>query len=144
MAVFVALDGMVLTLIGVIAAMYFGVIGTRASKRQERQDREDYEWQGKHEAVALALSRINPLYQVQYPDKVVRNIYLDLFPDLKFRRAIEYYIVELNASGTAFAPRKPAPHELRSPALRETVTKVATLVDELRRDKPSVAQHLNP
>jgi hypothetical protein len=144
MAVFVALGGLVLTLIGVIAAMYFGVIGTRASKRQERQDREDYEWQVKHEAVALALSRINPLYQVQYPDKVVRNIYLDLFPDLEFRRAIEYYIIEPNASGTVFTPRKPAPHELRSSALRDTVTKVAAVLDELQRDNPSVAHHLNP
>jgi hypothetical protein len=48
MAVFVALGGLVLTLIGVIAGMYFGVIGTRASKRQERLDREDYDWQVKH------------------------------------------------------------------------------------------------
>jgi hypothetical protein len=144
MTVVIALVTVVLTLIGVIVAMYFGVIGTRASKRQEKQDREDYEWQVKHETVALQLSRINPLYQVQYPDKVVRNIYLDLFPDLKFRRAIEYYIVEPNASGTAFTPRKPAPHELRSPALRETVTKVAAALDDLRRDNPSVAHHLNP
>jgi hypothetical protein len=141
MAVFLALGGLVLTLIGVIAAMYFGVIGTRASKRQERQDREDYEWQVKHEAVALTLSRISPHQMARYPDNVTRIIYTDLFRDPKFRQSIEHYIVE--RSFAVFTPRSPTPHELRSPVLRDTVTKVAAALDELRRDKPSVANHFN-
>jgi hypothetical protein len=143
MTVVVALGGLVLTLIGVIAAMYFGVIGTKASKRQERQDREDYDWQLKHETVALQLSRINPNFNVLYPDKSTRMIYTDLFPDPKFRQSIENYIVEVDRTHTIFTPRKPTPHELRSPALRDTVTKTAAALDALRRDNPTVAYHFN-
>jgi hypothetical protein len=75
MAAIIAVAGVLLTLFGVIIAMYFGVIGTRASNRQEKQDREDHEWQLKHEAVALQLSRINPNLSVLYPDKSMRVIY---------------------------------------------------------------------
>ncbi len=38
-----AVVGLVLTLIGVIAGMYLGVMGSRASNRQEKQDREEFE-----------------------------------------------------------------------------------------------------
>jgi hypothetical protein len=143
MALLIGLIGLVLTLIGVIAGMYFGVIGTRRSKRQEKQDDEDYEWQLKHEAVALQLSRINPHLQVQYPDNSIRMIYTDLFPDPRFRQAIEHYIVAADRSYTIFRPRKPTPHELRSPALRETVKKTAAVLDACRRDNPKVAHHFN-
>jgi hypothetical protein len=135
------LIGLVLTLIGVIAAMYFGVIGTKASKRQERQDQEEYEWQVKHEEVSLQLSRINAYLQVQYPDKTVRMLYTDLFPDPAFRRSIETYIVERNMA--IFSPRRPTPHELRSPDLRDTVTRVAAVLYGLQRDSPTVAYHFN-
>jgi hypothetical protein len=64
MVLVTGLIGLVLTLIGVIARMHFGVIGTKASKRREKQDREDYEWKLKHYAVALQLSRISPNLQV--------------------------------------------------------------------------------
>ena len=141
MAFAIGLISLVLTLIGVIVAMYFGFIGTRASNRQERQDLDDYEWQLKHEAVALQLSRINPHLQVQYPDNSVRIIYTDLFPDPMFRRAIEHYIVEADRSYTTFKPRKPTPNELRSPALQDTVTKTAAVLDALRGDNPKVAYH---
>ena len=141
MALAIALAGLVLTLIGIILAMYFGVIGTRASKRQERQDREDHDWQVKHETVTLQLTRINAHLMVQYPDKVSRMINPDLFPDPQFRQLIEHYVVERN--GAIFTPRRPTALELRSPTLRDTVTKVAAALDELRRDKPSVAYHFN-
>jgi hypothetical protein len=80
MTVVIALIGLVLTLIGVIAGMYFGVIGTRASSRQEAQDRDDYEWQLKHETIALQISRINAHLPVQYPDNSTRPIHMDVFP----------------------------------------------------------------
>lgn len=70
-----------------------------------------------------------------------RIIYTDLFPDPMFRRAIEHYIVEADKSYTIFKPRKPTPHELRGPALRDTVTRTAAVLDALRSDNPKVAYH---
>lgn len=141
MTLVIGLLGLVLALIGIIVAMYFGIIETRVSKRQEKQDREDHEWQLKHEAVALQLSRINPHLHVQYPDNSIRMIYTDLFPDPRFRQAIEHYIIEADRSYTIFRPRKPAPYELRSPALRDTVTKTAAVLDACRKNNPKVAYH---
>jgi hypothetical protein len=136
----IALLSLVLTFAGVIVAMYFGVIGTRASKHQEKQDREDQEWQMKHETVALQLSRINPFLNSLFPESLGHKVYTDLFPDPKFQRLIENYIVEADRTYTVLTPRKPTPHELRSPALRDTVTKVAAALDKFRRDNPEVAQ----
>jgi hypothetical protein len=143
MAVVIGLIGLVLALVGVTVAMYFGVIETRVSKRQEKRDREDFDWQLKHETVALQISRINPHLLVQYPDNSTRPIYIDVFPDPQFRQAIEHYIVDTDPGRTIFRPRKPAPHELRSPALRDTVAKTAAVLDALRRDNPKVSYHFN-
>ena len=135
----IALLTLVATLIGIVVAMYYGWIGTRASKRQEKQDREDHEWQLKHEAVALQLSRINPYFNSLYPDSLGYKVFTGLFPDPKFQRLIENYIVEADRDRMVLTPRKPTPHELRSPALRDTVTKVAVALDDLRRNNPAVA-----
>jgi hypothetical protein len=139
--VIIGLVGVVLTLVGVIAAMYFGFIGTRASKHQEQQDREDREWQLKHEAVARQMSKINPHLTVQTHGNTLCTIYTDLFPDAQFRRDIEFYIVEADRAYTVFQPRRPTLVELRSPALRQTVDKVATVINALPKDKPQLAYH---
>jgi hypothetical protein len=142
MAVVIGFVGLVLTLIGVIAGMYFGVIGTKASKRQEQQDREDHEWQLKHEAVAVQLARIHSTMQVRRRgDNYNIMIYSTLFPELQLRQEIETYIIEIVDNRTRFAPRRPTQHELRSPALRRTVDKVTGVLDACKRDDPSVAYH---
>jgi len=65
--------------------MYYGHIGTKASKHQERRECDDHEWQVRHEGVALQLSKINAHLMVQYPDGFTRMICTDLFPDPKLR-----------------------------------------------------------
>ena len=142
MAVVIGFVGLVLTLIGIIAGMYFGVIGTKVSKRQEQRDREDHEWQLKHEAIAVQLAKIHLTMQVQRRgDNYTIMIYPTLFPDPQLRQEIETYIIEVVDNRTRFAPRRPTPHELRSPALRRTVDKVTEVLDACKRDDPSVAYH---
>jgi hypothetical protein len=142
MGVLIGLVGLVLALGSLLACMYFGVIGTRSSKRQEQRDREDREWQLKHEAVAIQVARINMTLQVRDP-KENRNIvlYPTLFPDPQLRQRIETYIIELVDVRTRFAPRKPTQHELSSPALRKTVNEVTEILAACMRDNPGIAHH---
>ncbi|MBZ5699674.1 MAG: hypothetical protein LAN18_14140 [Acidobacteriia bacterium] len=85
----IALATLAVGFFGVAVAMYFGVIDTRASKRQERQDREDHEWQLKHEAVALHVAEYDPAtvsletgqFEMPPPTK------LQMVPWVRFRKA---------------------------------------------------------
>jgi hypothetical protein len=137
----IGLVGIVVALLGVVVAMYFGRIGTRASKHQEQQDREDREWQLKHETVARQMSRINPHLRVQLHGNTLCTVYADLFPGSQFQRDIEFCIVEADPAYTVFKPRRPTLLELRSPALRETVAKVAAIINALPTDNPQLAHH---
>jgi hypothetical protein len=75
----------VASLIVALIAVGFAVKQTNIAKAmQDKQDEEQKEvcdWQLRHEAVAIQLSRINPLLRVRYPDDVTRVIYTNLFPD---------------------------------------------------------------
>jgi hypothetical protein len=116
-------------------------LAKKLAAKQDEQEKEINAWLLKHEDVAVQLSRIYPHSQVVYPDNTTRIIYTDLFPDATLRKAIQNYIVLLDHTMTVFTPRKPTELELRSPALRETVTKVADILDALRRDNPQVVSH---
>jgi hypothetical protein len=68
-------------------------------------------------------------------------VYRTLFPDDELRRDIEWYLVELVDTRTRFAPRRPQPHELRSPALRGTVATVKSILDGCRHNNPGLAPY---
>jgi hypothetical protein len=142
MGVLIGLVGLVLTLASLLVAMYFGVIGTKTSNRQEQQDRQDHDWQLKHEAVAVQLARINLTLQVRDPahDHIIM-LYPTLFPSPQLRQEIEIYIIEIVDNRTRFAPRRPTPHELRSPTLRRVVDQVTEALDACKRDAPALAYH---
>ncbi len=108
--------------------------------KQNEQEREVNEWQLKHESVAIQLVKITPQVTVQEPGhNSVMVLYAAIFPDPKFRQAIEHYIVQLDNTRTIFQPRRPTELDLRSPALRQTVTKAAEMLDAFRRDHPHIA-----
>ena len=110
--------------------------------KQEDQEREIDEWQKKHEAVAIQIARINPNELIKDPNQNAHTaLYPFLFADPRFRQAIETYIVELTDNRSRLTPRKPTPHELRSPALRETVTNAAILLDVSRKSYPTIAKY---
>jgi hypothetical protein len=120
--------------VAVIAALYAVKQTNIAKAMQHKQDDEQKEvrdWQVRHEVVAIKLSKINPYFH--------DNIYTKLFPDSAFRRAVELYIVEVDRTLTVFTPRKPAPHELRSPALRETVKTVEARLAHFCDENPTIA-----
>jgi hypothetical protein len=138
----IGLAGLALALVGVVIAMYVGWIDTRASKRRDQQDKDDRDWQLKHEAAALRISRINRTLRAQPPgfaNPVM--VYPTVFPDPQLRERIERYVVELVDSETRFAPRRPMEHELRSPALRSTVDEVTTILDTCKRENPKLAYY---
>jgi hypothetical protein len=132
------------SLIVMVIATGYAVKQTAIAKAmKDEQDDEQTEvrdWQVRHEVVAIKLSKINPHFQVRYPiDDATRIIYTELFPDSAFRRAVELYIVEVDRTLTVFAPRKPTPHELRSPALRETVKAVEARLADFCDKNPAIA-----
>jgi hypothetical protein len=140
---YLTVASLLVAIIAVGVAIKQTIIAKTLAAKQDEQNREVHDWQLKHEAVAVQLSRINPHLQVQFPDHSTRMIYISLFPDEVFRRAIEHYIVEPDKTYTIFRPRKPTPLELRSPTLRETVTKVAAVLDACRKENPHVAKHFS-
>jgi hypothetical protein len=104
---------------------------------QDEQEREVHDWQLKHEAIAVRLSRVGPHMMVPSGNaNSFTMVYTIVFNDPQFRQKIETYIVEYADNRTRFIPRKPTPHELRSPALRETVTTATEILDGCQRDHP--------
>jgi len=83
-------------IVALIAAGYAVKQTSIAKAMQDKQDDEQKEvrdWQARPEAVAKQLCKINPLFQAQYPDGIVRVIYADLFPANPVRIAIETTII---------------------------------------------------
>ena len=108
--------------------------------KQNEQEQEVNEWLGKHESVALRLAKINPGITVVEPGHNSHmTLYPTIFPDAKFREMVERYIVHVEKAGTVFAPRSPTELELRSPALRQTVTKASELLDAFCKEHPDIA-----
>lgn len=122
-----------------VAIKQTNIARTMAAK-QDEHEREIHDWQLKHEAVATQLVKITPQVMMQEPGhNSFIMLYPTIFPDAKFRQAVETYIVELDGTKTSFIPRKPNPHELRSPALRQTVARATELLDAFRKDHPDIA-----
>ncbi len=115
-------------------------IANALKAHQEEQDREVYEWQLKHEGVAVQISRINPGFMAAVPNtsNSFTNVYGAVFSDPRLRQKIETYLVE--ATANRFTPRKPTPHELRSPALRETVKLATEAIEVCRKENPAFAR----
>jgi hypothetical protein len=138
-----------LTIISVMfgaGALYYAYRQTKIANdlksRQEEHDREVRDWQLKHESVAVRLSRINQSLMVSASNGTgLISLYPSLFGDPQLRRDIETYIIEITDYRTTFTPRRPTPHELRSPKLRETVDKVAAILENCRANEPALYKH---
>jgi hypothetical protein len=123
------------------AALYYAYrqtsIANALKAHQDEQEHEVHAWQLKHEAVAVQLARVGPHMMVPVGNaNAFASAYATVFNDPQFRQRVETYIVEYAENRTRFIPRTPSPHELRSPALRETVTKATEILDMCRRDNP--------
>ena len=104
-----------------------------------QQDREERLWAERHEALGNRLARLGP--QMMIADPAANShfcLYLAVFPDPQFRIKLETYVVEPNASRTEFRPRKSAPHELRSQALRDTITTAERVIEKYARENSKV------
>jgi hypothetical protein len=140
----------ILTLLGVIAAlgsvlvaMYYGHIGTKASKHQQQQESEGRAWQERHEKVALRLAHMNPrgLAAIQ-PNGPIQNPFGIAFPDPQLRTYILTYIVEDKGGNNFCIARTPDPHQLRSGILRQTVETVERRLEEIDANHPELARFL--
>jgi hypothetical protein len=108
-------------------------------QRQASQDKEELDWSERFEHLANQLSRINPGLQIQQPGKsFVIGLYASIFPDPKFREALETYIVQVNSGRTQFSQRNPRPDELRRTNLRETITNAERYMADFRRSNPGI------
>ncbi len=108
-------------------------------RRQDAQDKEDLDWSERFERLANQLARINPGMTIQEPGKnSTMGLYASIFPDPKFREALENYIVQLNSSRTQFAQRNPRPDELRRANLRDTIRKAEQCMADFQRHNPGI------
>ena len=144
MAIFLALVA-VLSFVAAVLGVRYGQAQARIAKemqeKQGEQEREVNAWLVKHEKVALQIVRINPHLSVVEPGhNSFMGVYPTIFPEPKFREMVERYIVNVEKSGTIFTARSPTELELRSPALRETVTKAADLLDAFCKQYPDIAK----
>jgi hypothetical protein len=138
-----------LTIVSVLfgaGALYYAYrqtsIANSLKSRQEKHDREVRDWQLKHESVAVRLSRINQSLMVSTSNGTgLITLYPSLFGDPQLRRDIETYIIEVTDNRTTFTPRRPTPHELQSPKLRETVDKVAAILENCKMNEPALYRH---
>jgi hypothetical protein len=152
---------LLLSVIPILIALYALQISLRAEKYsheqvqlmqeqnkdiQERknQDAIDADWAIRYEKVVNQLRKINPHVQVQEPGVTgTTMMYTTIFPDHRFRADLQTYIVPLDSSGTVFLPRSPRPDELRSPKMREIITKAEQLLGEFRKNHPAAARNLD-
>jgi hypothetical protein len=122
-------------------ALYYAqrqtAIANALKAHQDEQEREVHDWQLKHEAVATKLARVGPHMMVPMPNaNSITAVYPTVFTDPQFRQRVETYIIEYAENRTRFIPRRPTELELRSPALRETVTKATEILDRCQQDNP--------
>jgi hypothetical protein len=111
----------------------------QAKQAKERED-EDSKWALRHEILASRLANIPPGMNISTPE--MSGKYLCLYPAVftepGFRKKLETYIVEPNPSFTQFTPRRPIPHELRSPNLRATVARAEELIEKFKVENPKI------
>jgi hypothetical protein len=83
--------------------------------------------------------RINPGLTIRPPGcQHEVCLYGSIFPDAKFREALENYVVQVNASHTQFSQRNPRPDELRRANLRETVRKAEEILADFQKKNPKI------
>jgi hypothetical protein len=142
MTIFLALVAVLSLIAGALGVRYGKAqarIAEEMKAKQDEQGREVNEWL-KHESVALRLAKINPGISVVDPcHNSLMTLYPAIFPDVKFREMIERYIVHMEKAGTVFAPRSPTELELRSPALRKTVTEATRILEAFCKEHPDIA-----
>ena len=110
-------------------------------QKQEAQDKEELDWSERFERLAKQLVRINPGLTIQPPGYQAGSgivLYTSIFPDAKFREALETYIIQLNIGRTRFLQRNPRPDELRRTNLRETIKKAEQYLADFQENNPQV------
>ena len=111
-------------------------IAQKMKSKLEDQEREVTNWFVEHETLALQLSKISADMHIRRPDGSDMHVYPTIFSEVKFREKLERYVVHRN--GSVMTPRSPTELELRSPALRETVTKANEILDAFDKKNPGV------
>lgn len=108
-------------------------------RKQESQDKEELDWSERFERLANQLVRTNPGLTIQPPGYQASIVlYPSIFPDAKFREALETYIVQCNGGRTQFSQRNPRPDELRRANLRETIKKAEQYMADFQKSNPQV------
>ena len=110
-------------------------------QKQETQDKEELDWSERFERLANQLVRINPGLTIvprghQTGTGIV--LYSSIFPDPKFREALETYIVQVNTGRTHFSKRNPRPDELHRTNLRETIRDAEQYMAEFQKRNPGI------
>jgi hypothetical protein len=110
-----------------------------ALARQHEAEREESEWANRYERLVSQVTKITPTLTVQPAGVPATLLYPSIFPDAKFREALQAYIVQLNASQTEFLRRtNPRPDELRLTNLRETIKRAEQCMAEFQRQNPKI------
>jgi|SRR5882724_1244474 len=108
-------------------------------RKQETQDTEELDWSERFEHLANQLARISPSMSIQEPGKnSTMGLYASIFPDPKFREALENYVVQMNSSRTQFAQRNPRSDELRRTNLRDTIKKAEQYLADFQKHNPGI------
>ena len=108
-------------------------------RREENQEKDDLDWSERFERLANQLVRINPGFSIKPPGYQHEvGLYGSIFPDPKFREALENYVVQANSSHTQFSQRNPRPDELRRANLRETVKKAEQCLADFQEKNPKI------
>ncbi|SRR6266851_3110543 len=107
-------------------------------RKREREENEDSQWGERHERLVNQLLRINPTLTIQPPGLPATCLYTSIFPDAKFREALQTCAVQLDSSQTQFLRRSPRPDELRRSNLRETVKRAEQCMTEFQKQNPKI------
>jgi hypothetical protein len=136
----------IISSIAAVAAIWYArkqtLLSQTLAARQDEQQREVFDWQRRHEQVALILSRIRPQMLVQSDDRHQGALWPTICPDNRLREQAETYVVEPIDNNMRLAPRKPTELELRSPQLRETVDKMIKMLEGLREKRPDLYKYI--
>jgi len=140
----------VLALVGTLAGVYYARGQLREAKRvreenaaaiarQDQAESEESEWANRYERLVSQLTQISPTMTVQPTGVPATQLYPSIFPDAKFREALQTYVVQMNASQTQFLRRtNPRPDELRLINLRETIKRAEKCMAEFQKQNPKI------
>jgi hypothetical protein len=108
-------------------------------QREAIHDKDELGWSERFERLANQLVRINPGLSVK-PSGYEHGIclYPAIFPDPRFREALENYVVHVSPGHTQFSQRNPRPDELRRSNLRETVKKAERCMADFQKQNPKI------